>query len=283
MDVLARLLRRLLGLDRRGPHSFVGPSLECRFPFGLASVETRSFETSEVLVFPQRGRLLRRILPAGPRRDQPIGRRVALGRGLDEFRSLREFRPGDNARQIHWRTTARRGELYVRDMEREQRQTGTLLLDTFLPRPERGRVASSGPAPNADFELAVSFAAAIATDVIRRGGTLGFAAYDEDQDSGETQLRVQPDVAGEEGLHQLLALLARLRPTHSRPAADLLSELPSAVGRGTRWVAVLLDGASKRALLSAMPEEAEVEAYVVTEPEFSQVFCLSEGDAPGAS
>jgi uncharacterized protein (DUF58 family) len=51
-------------------------------------------------------------------------------RGI-EFADLRPGQPGDHFRDINWRVTARRGELWVSQRHPEQRQDVVLLVDTF--------------------------------------------------------------------------------------------------------------------------------------------------------
>ena len=56
-----------------------------------------------------------------------------------EARDLREYRPGDSARSIHWKLSARTGELWARDYEDEREERFTLSLDLSAPprtRPE---------------------------------------------------------------------------------------------------------------------------------------------------
>lgn len=74
----------------------------------------------------------------------------------DEFIGLREYRPGDPLRLIHWRSWARTGRPIVRELE-----------DTFFPR--HGLVLDTFPAPGHDaaFEEAVSVAASFASTVDR--------------------------------------------------------------------------------------------------------------------
>src|SRR5262249_46573352 len=79
----------------------------------------------------------------------------------DEFHHIREFRAGDNPRAIHWRTTARSGELMVREYHQSRDHDWVLLVELWQP-----------PHPtSADLdrvELAVSFAATVAYDHLRQ-------------------------------------------------------------------------------------------------------------------
>ncbi len=74
----------------------------------------------------------------------------------------REYRDGDELRRVHWRSTARRGELMVRREERRWRNRAVLFLDT------RGR-AHSGRGPASSFEYAVSASASIGMHLAREG------------------------------------------------------------------------------------------------------------------
>ena len=87
--------------------------------------------------------------PASHRLLQPGGITQAQHVGdAEEFRSLRDYRPGDPLRNMHWRSFARTGRPMVREFQEEFFSRHTLLLDT----------AASYPfAP--EFEAAVSMAA----------------------------------------------------------------------------------------------------------------------------
>jgi uncharacterized protein (DUF58 family) len=73
------------------------------------------------------------------------------------FHALREYVPGDDRRNIHWRTTARIGKLMVRQFEETQRSHLLLVLST--------RVADY--ADPEDFETAVSSVASLAGQALR--------------------------------------------------------------------------------------------------------------------
>ena len=96
-----------------------------RYPFGLVSASIRLAETEPVLVHPATAPIhwepLLKAIPWRPRdrRDHLAGSRVARHRPFaqEEFHAMRGFRPGDSPRLIHWRTSARRGTLIVREFE----------------------------------------------------------------------------------------------------------------------------------------------------------------------
>ncbi len=74
----------------------------------------------------------------------------------------RAYRTGDELRRVHWRSTARYGELMVRREEQRWQDRAVLILDS-----RRG--AHSGSGPNSSFEFAVSAAASIGVHLARQG------------------------------------------------------------------------------------------------------------------
>jgi len=133
-----------------------------RFPLGLME---RSFElgtVEQLIVAPRIGRL-----KPGWRQSAERGQAVSdqtrarPGTGDDEFHRLREYRGGDNPRAIHWRTTARRNELMVREYQPNLQCDVLLVVDLWLP----------GRPQDADLErveLAVSFAASICVEHMQK-------------------------------------------------------------------------------------------------------------------
>jgi uncharacterized protein (DUF58 family) len=74
----------------------------------------------------------------------------------------RGYRHGDDLRRVHWRSTARYGELMVRREEQPRRPRCTVLLDTR-------RSAYQGSGPDSAFEWAVSGAASATAHLLERG------------------------------------------------------------------------------------------------------------------
>ncbi|MEP6478784.1 MAG: DUF58 domain-containing protein [Rhodoglobus sp.] len=82
------------------------------------------------------------------------------------FHALRAYEPGDDRRNVHWRTSARTGQLMVRQFEETRRSQLTMIHSA----------ESKGYASDDEFELAVSITASIATQVIRDGTRLSIVS-----------------------------------------------------------------------------------------------------------
>jgi len=74
----------------------------------------------------------------------------------------REYRDGDELRRVHWRSTARYGELMVRREEQRWQDRAVVILDSR-------RSAHAGAGPSSSFEFAVSAAASIGVHLTRSG------------------------------------------------------------------------------------------------------------------
>lgn len=123
-------LRFMVWAQRWGAHT-VGPLvIRARDPLGITTHDQRLGERATLRAFPREQRLRELVAPL---RTQPfLGVHVARARGDGiEFADIRPFATGDRVRQVNWRATARRGELYVTERHPEQASDVVLLLDTF--------------------------------------------------------------------------------------------------------------------------------------------------------
>lgn len=150
---------------RRGRYA-LGP-LRARVvdPFGLVERSTTGTTGATLLVLP-------RVQPLGPigptqGRDNGEGARRSIAVHGEDDVSIREYRPGDDLRKVHWRATARTGELKVRLEERPWRARTTLLLDTRAPAHLIARRQDRDV--DDSLEWAVEAAASIAVETVRRG------------------------------------------------------------------------------------------------------------------
>ncbi|SIO86516.1 DUF58 domain-containing protein [Nocardiopsis sp. JB363] len=109
-------------------------------------------------------------LPERGRTDGAAGedapRRSVTGIG-EQDPIPRAYRHGDDLRRVHWRSTAKHGELMVRRDEQHRREHSTLLLDTRAD-------AHAGDGPYGSLETAVSVAASVALHVLDHGHELRF-------------------------------------------------------------------------------------------------------------
>jgi uncharacterized protein (DUF58 family) len=214
----------------------VGPlSVKLTDPFGLCEL-ARSFATSDELVVTP---VVQPLPPVRLGGDWTGGgdassRSVAVS-GTDDA-ATREYRHGDDLRKVHWKSTARTGELMVRREEQPFSSRATLLLDARED-------AHRGNGPGSSFEWAVSAVASIGVSLGRAGFALSVL-----NDSGEAV--APPGIPLSEGL--LLDELATVR-TARRRTLDRAAEVLRAGGLGGVLVAVVgavdLDQADRLARL----------------------------------
>jgi len=159
----------------RGVHRFPFVHVASLFPFGFFRKGVRYRVDLEVLVFPE-------LFPAGGSRPQEAehagddaSRRTGWGHDLY---ALRRFRRGDDPRGIHWKQTARTGEIIFTERAAERSRRLSILFDNAV-----GELKD--PAEQGRFERLVSEAATTAVDHLARGyeielvtrdRALGFAA-----------------------------------------------------------------------------------------------------------
>ncbi|MBT0771075.1 DUF58 domain-containing protein [Kineosporia sp. J2-2] len=190
----------------------IGPlRLRVTDPFGMCEL-TRSFTGNDhVVVVPRLYPLV--PLTAGGTwggAGDSLARAAAVS-GEDDI-ATREYREGDDLRRVHWRSTAKRGELMVRREEQPRQMRATVLLDT------RAR-AHRGDGPGSSFEWAVSAAASIAVHfaeekhgirLLLDGSPAGWSNPHSGEASGELLERLATVQAGEDdALDDALAVLHR--------------------------------------------------------------------------
>jgi uncharacterized protein (DUF58 family) len=148
-------------LRQSGRYHFGPIRVSTRFPLGLIR-HSRVFEGDEVLlVHPKLGQLTDKW--AQLLRDNVAGSQRVQRRGLLEadFYGLRDWRLGDNRRWIHWRTSARRGTLVVRQFEQRRSQDLAVLVDLCQP-------AAASEQHLENVETAVCLVATIVAEACRR-------------------------------------------------------------------------------------------------------------------
>jgi uncharacterized protein (DUF58 family) len=107
-----------LTFPRRGLHYLPGLRILTRFPFGLFTKVTRPLLRDLVLVYPALRALAPDEIPATV--DPGWRERDRRGHGAS-LRNLRPYRSGDDPRLLHWKTSAKAGDLMVKELDDEDR------------------------------------------------------------------------------------------------------------------------------------------------------------------
>jgi uncharacterized protein (DUF58 family) len=116
---------------RRGRLVFTGLTLARPDPFGMVKALFNIPRLDSILVLPERHPIPALDLP-GKVKHQQGGVSFASSVGeSEEFVALRDYRPGDPLRHIHWRSFARTGRPIVKEFQDEYFVRTALVLDTF--------------------------------------------------------------------------------------------------------------------------------------------------------
>ena len=185
----------------------IGPmSVRVTDPFGFVELG-RTFHATTRLTVTPRTITLPNIPMGGAWTGSGDNRPRAFATGSAEDVTVREYRRGDDLRRVHWRSSARTGELMVRREEQPWQSRATVFLDN-RGTSHRGQGAASS------LEGAVSAAASIAVHLTRHGYTVRLVTASGD--SRETQWHSH---AGEASTIPLLEALAVVQLDHS-PVPD---------------------------------------------------------------
>jgi uncharacterized protein (DUF58 family) len=221
-----------LTVPRRGRYVCDSVSATSGFPFGLACRTVAITAEEEVLVLPRlgrvhRGRLRRFLTWTAPLEEHLRGTARLHRTAQSEFHGLRPMRSGDSPRWIHWRTSARRGELMVREFEKAASDNLVLVVEPWLPAPlpclllrKKGAPAEVElPRPVQALEDALSLAASICQEWCRQRGDQFALAV-----AGRAPI-VLKGLTGPEHARQMLECLALVEGEPSIEPASLLDRL----------------------------------------------------------
>lgn len=120
--------------ERRGRHQWLGLELTTRFPLGLMRAFLPDKSSVHLVIHPALGKLNPNWSELFRKRDS--GNRQRQVRAMSDegdFFGLRAYRPGDSKRWIHWRSSARRDELVVKQFQQPENQELVILLDLHSP------------------------------------------------------------------------------------------------------------------------------------------------------
>ena len=221
-------------------------------PFGLARVEVDLAAGGALLVYPRLVALDRLFSESGAHAQD--GRRLLLRRpsGFD-LHSVREYEQGESLRKVHWRTTARRGQLMVKELEDAPRDEIAVLLD-----------ADAGAVSGESFDVQVRAAGSI----LRAHAAHGRRAVLAVNSASRPSARVS-SLDGE--WLAALGLLAEAKPDGTRPVVELLARESGPASRALETVVVTarLSGALATKLIQRALARQGVSVVWIDAPSFA--------------
>lgn len=212
----AEILCKQRGVFRLGPHT-----LRLQDPLGVFVMTVVNRAVDAVLIYPRVVHLPPLQLPRGNAQGSDRQRRPLLG-NLPAA-TISEYRHGDSLRHVHWASTARRGQMMVKDLEAEPSGNIWLVLDL-------DRKVQQGDGPMGTLEHGIMITASLAADLLSGGDqrAVGLLAFGGDiQNDGLVQ--VFPGV-GSAHLWPILTALAPVRAGELGLAA-LLASSRNRIGR----------------------------------------------------
>ncbi len=268
-------------LTRRGQFRIEPLHIRTADPFGFFEAAATVGQAVSVVVYPRLEALPAWRLPSASLE----GSHSAAVRTLQTTplaTSVRPYAPGDSMNRIHWRSTARHGEIQVKEFDLEQTADAWIIVDL-----ERGIQAGQGD--ESTTEAAVRAAAAIADKALAENRAVGMTvngartAFLPADRGGRQHLKVMQLLAAVEAdsntplVETLLASVGRLR--RGMTAVVITASLDSAWvrplaalrARGVSCVVVTLDAEAYRRTEAEMREQSTGESPAPVDPETLEV------------
>lgn len=210
-------------------------------PFGLFEPQRTINATERIIVYPQAVPLIQFALPAAALSGGDPQRFITQHITTNAA-SVRDYVVGDSINRIHWRSTARRGKLIVKEFELDPQVDLWLFVDfsqySLVEDPMLQRVGLVGSViygstriPRSTEEYAVVIAATLASHFTEQGRSIGFSAY-------TPHLEILAPERGQRQLMRILNILAVARSTTPASLADMLRMQSVNFSRGTTLIII---------------------------------------------
>ncbi len=198
--------------------------ISCGFPFGFITRIVYLQAPQKIVIYPRMGTLGRQVLLRA-RESATMGTMTSASRGgQDEFYGLREYRMGDPVRAIHWKRSARTGDLVIRELTSNVTPQLVVMLDL------RGWKEISDGATRA--EQAIELAASVIGHAFLENFAVGLLL------AGITQAQTAEPRMGMDQRRRLLGALATLSLEN---LGTELAAMPRSLRKsGAQWVVISL-------------------------------------------
>jgi uncharacterized protein (DUF58 family) len=203
----------------RGEHHFEDLELQSGFPLGINTAHSIvKMEKHTLLVYPKPEPVEK--LFGGGDRSSSMHEDYYMDHvgGHDEFIGLREYRPGDSLRTIHWPTSAKKGELVVREYHENISPRLTIVLNL-------NHKFDAGKGKNSILEYSVKIAASLGVAALQKGWRVDLVGIGK-------ELWHLRELSGEKERMVLLETLARVRCDGDASYSDALNYCLSSGIRG---------------------------------------------------
>ncbi|MEM7164147.1 MAG: DUF58 domain-containing protein [Planctomycetota bacterium] len=202
----------------RGVYSYGPTMLRISDPFGWFEVRRLIDNEQEIRVYPA----ISDVQPADDLGDvltQLCSERVRIEAGsLDETIGVREYRPGDSPRWIHWGLTAQHNRPVVREFARPLLEDLHIFVDI-------GRESLVGTGRSSSIDTALRISASVAASALRQGRRVAFTA-------GCDEGNHVPAAAGDTQLHAILETMVMLRAREELPYGECMENYDADIAAG---------------------------------------------------
>lgn len=158
-----------------GPLTIIGGD-----PFGLYQFPRHIATTSNIIVYPKTYPIYDFATPTGALTGGQAVRRLSY-EITPHAAGIREYAPGDSIKRIHWKSSARRDKLFVKEFEMDPLGDVWIFLDlsrdSLVTRPSALNHTDHRTLPPSTEEYAISVAGSLSQYFISNSRTVGFMAY----------------------------------------------------------------------------------------------------------
>jgi uncharacterized protein (DUF58 family) len=236
--------------QRRGCWQLADLRLESRYPLGVARGRRMlDAEAQEIVIYPDCVPLP--WLPVhGDARGLAEDTEALQRGGRGEFFALKPYQHGDEARSVHWRASARLGEVVTREHQRQEGRQLWVVLDLAA-------AAHAGAGPNGTCEQMIRIAHSAIVKAHSDGIPVGLLYRVADA------IQRVPASADRSTFQQLRDTLARVQPHAQVPVHGWLPRFHEQLPVGGTWLLFNLAGERQRATLQAAARQRSAIPLVV--------------------
>jgi len=199
----------------RGRYTLEAAELVIDDPLGLAEARVPLERTDTLLVYPRVYQLDGLFTDAGTAGGDE-GRALLHRTAGYDLHSIRDFQQGESLRRVHWRSTAKRRKLMVKELTELPRDESAVLLDC-------DRTANVGAPGSSSFDAQVRAAASLLNAMVEGGQRCSLVLH------ALTRRRIRVQAGGGEW-GSALAALAAARADADRPLSVMVREALGATG-----------------------------------------------------